>query len=185
MELAIGTARIELIQGDITQAQVDALVNAANSRLAGGGGVDGAIHRRGGPAIMEETARRYPEGCPTGSAVISSGGQLAARYVIHAVGPVWRGGEHEEPALLAAAHRRSLELAVEHRCRSLAFPALSTGAYGYPLAEAAPVALGTCLEFMAQTSSLELVRFVLFDRPALAAFEEALDRLARERIAAA
>lgn len=177
MEWAVGRARIELGQGDITLAEVDAVVNAANSRLAGGGGVDGAIHRRGGPAIMAETARRYPEGCPTGSAVITTGGLLAARYVIHAVGPVWHGGSAGEPGLLAGAHRRALELAAEHDCRTLAFPALSTGAYGYPLAEAAPVALRACAAFLARESSLEAVRFVLFDEPALAAFAAALARL--------
>src|SRR5207302_7610166 len=114
MPWQIKTAVIELVQGDITLQEVDAIVNAANSRLAGGGGVDGAIHRRGGPAIMRETQQRYPDGCPTGSAVISSGGDLPVKHVIHAVGPIWSGGNRGEAELLAAAYRRSLELAVEH-----------------------------------------------------------------------
>lgn len=143
MQATIGGQTVELVQGDITQQQLDAIVNAANSRLAGGGGVDGAIHRRGGPAIMQETARRYPEGCPTGSAVISGAGNLPAKYVIHAVGPVWSGGGRGEAALLAGCYRRALELAVERGCSSIAFPAISTGAYGYPLDAAAEVALGT------------------------------------------
>ena len=124
---------VELVQGDITQQQVDAIVNAANSRLMGGGGVDGAIHRRGGPSIMDETERRYPKGCPTGSAVISGAGQLPARYVIHAVGPIWHGGNSGEELLLAGAISRALELAAEHDCDSIAIPAISTGAYGFPL----------------------------------------------------
>src|SRR6267142_5575831 len=148
MRWQIDATVIELVQGDITLEQVDAIVNAANSRLAGGGGVDGAIHRRGGPTIMQETADRYPDGCPTGSAVITSAGSLPAKYVIHAVGPVWSGGQRGETAFLAAAFRRSLELAVEHGCQSVALPALSTGAYRYPLAEAARIALATAADFL-------------------------------------
>ena len=127
MHVQIDGQTLELRQGDITLQQVDAIVNAANSRLAGGGGVDGAIHRRGGPEIMRDTDARYPDGCPTGSAVISTAGKLAAKYVIHAVGPVWSGGQRGEADLLAGAYRRSLELAVEHGCHSIALPALSTG----------------------------------------------------------
>jgi O-acetyl-ADP-ribose deacetylase (regulator of RNase III) len=118
MQVAINQQTLELAQGDVTLQQVDAIVNAANSRLAGGGGVDGAIHRRGGPGIMAETDQRYPDGCPTGSAVISGAGRLAAKHVIHAVGPIWRGGNRGEADQLAGAYRRSLELAVEHDCRS-------------------------------------------------------------------
>src|SRR5256885_5224217 len=118
---------LELALGDITEQEVDAIVNAANSRLAGGGGVDGAIHRAGGPAIMEETRRRYPDGCPTGSAVITSAGNLQAKYVIHAVGPVWSGGNRGEDLSLASAYRTSLDLAAAHQCGSIALPALSTG----------------------------------------------------------
>jgi O-acetyl-ADP-ribose deacetylase (regulator of RNase III) len=168
---------LELVQGDITEQAVDALVNAANSRLAGGGGVDGAIHRRGGPEIMRETARRYPDGCPTGSAVISGAGDLPAKYVIHAVGPVWRGGNRGEPELLRSAYRAALDLARQHDCRSVALPSLSTGAYGYPLDQAARGALSTAAEFLASEGPPDLVRFVLFGAEALAAFETALREL--------
>jgi O-acetyl-ADP-ribose deacetylase (regulator of RNase III) len=177
MRWQINKAVIELVQGDITLQEVDAIVNAANSRLAGGGGVDGAIHRRGGPAIMRETAERYPEGCPAGSAVITRAGNLPAKYVIHAVGPVWSGGQRGEAELLAGAFRRSLELAVEHGCESVALPALSAGAYGYPLAETARIAIGTAADFLMANGQPELVRFVLFDSAALQAFDEALKAL--------
>jgi O-acetyl-ADP-ribose deacetylase len=169
---------LELALGDITAQDVDAIVNAANNSLAGGGGVDGAIHRAGGPAIMEETRRRYPDGCPTGSAVISGASKLRAKYVIHAVGPVWRGGQVGEEQLLASAYRTALELAAEHGCRSVALPALSTGAYRYPLDEAARIAINTAANFLKQLpadSPLNLVRFVLFSADALTAFEQALD----------
>lgn len=175
----VGQCLIELVQGDITEQQVDAIVNAANSRLAGGGGVDGAIHRKGGPDIMAETRVKYPEGCPTGSAVISGAGRLPARFVIHAVGPVYRDGQHDEPALLASAYRRSLELACEHQCQSVAFPALSTGAYGYPLAEASRIALQTVVDFLRTNQAPRLVRFVLFGETAFQAFEEALSEMAK------
>ncbi len=177
MRIDIQGQTLELVQGDITEQQVDAIVNAANSRLAGGGGVDGAIHRRGGPAIMEETRRRYPDGCPTGSAVISGAGNLPAKYVIHAVGPVWSGGHRGEDELLASAYRRSLELAVEHGCRSVALPALSTGAYRFPLDRAARIALRTTIEFLKQHRAPSLVRFVLFDEAAYGAFSAALEEL--------
>lgn len=180
MRLAINNRLIELRQGDITEEKADAIVNAANSRLAGGGGVDGAIHRRGGPTIMEETSRRYPQGCPTGSAVISNAGQLPAQYVIHAVGPVWRGGQSGEAELLAGAYRRSLELAVEHGCCSIAFPSLSTGAYGYPIDQASRVALSTTKQFLLEHELPELVRFVLFGSGAYGAFAAALDKLRAE-----
>lgn len=178
MQVRIGPATLELHQGDITLEQADAIVNAANSRLAGGGGVDGAIHRRGGPAIMADTRRRWPEGCPTGSAVISTAGKLAAKYVIHAVGPIWRGGSRGEAGLLAGAYRRSLELAVEHGCQSVALPALSTGAYGYPLDLAARIALATAIEFARLHGRPERIRFVLFDAGAYGAFATALEELA-------
>jgi O-acetyl-ADP-ribose deacetylase (regulator of RNase III) len=178
MRVTIHGKTLELAQGDITRQQTAALVNAANSRLAGGGGVDGAIHRRGGPEIMRETDRRYPEGCPTGAAVISGAGSLPADYVIHAVGPVWKGGDQGEPELLASAHRRSLELAVENGCSSIAFPALSTGAYGYPLDKAARVALQTVIDFLKEHGQPDLVRFVLFDAAAYNAFAKALEELA-------
>jgi O-acetyl-ADP-ribose deacetylase len=169
---------LEFVLGDITQQDVDAIVNAANSRLAGGGGVDGAIHRAGGPAIMEETRGRYPDGCPTGSAVITTAGNLRAKYVIHAVGPVWNGGNRGEVALLASAYRTSLDLAAAHGCRSIALPALSTGAYRYPVREAASVAIKVATDFLSELgkdSSLTLVRFVLFSNDVLEAFERALE----------
>jgi O-acetyl-ADP-ribose deacetylase (regulator of RNase III) len=143
----------------------------------GGGGVDGAIHRRGGPAIMQETDERYPDGCPTGSAVISGAGKLAAKHVIHAVGPVWSGGERDEAELLAAAIRRSLELAVENGCRSIALPALSTGAYRYPLELAAKASISTVADFLKEQGQPELVRFVLFDDRAQHAFLAALESI--------
>jgi O-acetyl-ADP-ribose deacetylase (regulator of RNase III) len=168
---------LDLVQGDITHQTTDAIVNAANSQLAGGGGVDGAIHRAGGPSIMEETDRRYPDGCPTGGAVITGAGSLGAKYVVHAVGPVYRDGGHGEPELLASAYRQSLEVAAAAGCRSIAFPSLSTGAYRYPIADAAPIALRAVAEFARENKSMTLVRFVLFDARALGVFEEALQRL--------
>ncbi|GIX02916.1 MAG: macro domain-containing protein [Thermogutta sp.] len=174
----IGNCLLELVEGDITEQHVDAIVNAANSRLAGGGGVDGAIHRKGGPEIMAETKAKYPQGCPTGSAVVSGAGRLPAKFVIHAVGPIYRDGQHGEPELLASAYRRSLALAVEHDCRSVAFPALSAGAYGYPLAEAARVALSTVTDFLKNHGKPELVRFVLFGKPAYETFVKVLQDIA-------
>jgi O-acetyl-ADP-ribose deacetylase (regulator of RNase III) len=177
MHAIIGNCRLELHQGDVTQEQVDAIVNAANSRLAGGGGVDGAIHREGGPSIMQETRLKYPAGCPTGRAVISAAGNLPARFVIHAVGPVWQGGNDGEPALLASAYRESLVLAVAHDCQSLAFPSLSTGAYGYPIDLASRTALATVKEFLEKEGRPARVRFVLFDAGAYGAFARALESL--------
>jgi O-acetyl-ADP-ribose deacetylase (regulator of RNase III) len=179
MRVEIGGCALELHQGDITLQEVDAIVNAANSRLAGGGGVDGAIHRRGGPGIMAETDQKYPQGCPTGSAVISGAGKLKAKHVIHAVGPVWSGGHRGEAELLAGAYRRSLELAVEHQCTSIALPALSTGAYGYPMDQAARVALATAIQWLKQHGKPALVRFVLFGPAAYEAFAAALKEVAR------
>jgi len=174
MRAQINGKTLELRQGDIVLEHVDAIVNAANSRLAGGGGVDGAIHRRGGPSIMEETRAKYPEGCPTGSAVITRAGDLDAQYVLHAVGPVWSGGGRGEEMLLAGAYRRCLELAVEHHCQSVAFPALSAGAYRYPIDRAARVGLSTVVAFLREQGRPSLVRFVLFDAPAYEAFAAAL-----------
>ena len=168
---------LELFQDDIIDQEVDAIVNAANAALAGGGGVDGAIHRAGGPTIMEETARRYPRGCPEGSAVITGAGHLAARFVIHAVGPVWDEGRSGEAEQLASAHRRCLELAVEHQCDSVAFPAISTGVYGYPLSKAAGVALETTIEFLKVNGRPATVRFVLFGDQALREFTTVLQGL--------
>lgn len=163
MKVQIGVCQLELITGDITQQETDAIVNAANSRLAGGGGVDGAIHRIGGPAIMAETKIKYPQGCPTGEAVITAAGNLPATYVIHTVGPIWSGGQRGEALDLASAYRRSLEVAVAHDCQSVAFPSLSTGAYGYPIALAARTALETVIAFLREAQQPVLARFVLFD----------------------
>lgn len=176
-KVSIGSCVLELVQGDITEQQVDAIVNAANSRLAGGGGVDGAIHRRGGPEIMAETREKYPDGCPTGSAVVSGAGRLPAKYVIHAVGPVYRDGRHGEAELLASAYSKSLDLAVKHECRSVAFPALSCGAYGYPLNDAATIALRTVLEFLREHQAPSLVRFVLFGQDTYNVFMKVLTDL--------
>jgi O-acetyl-ADP-ribose deacetylase (regulator of RNase III) len=181
MDCTINGCTIELVQGDITNEQVDAIANAANRALAGGGGVDGAIHRRGGPDILRETDERYPDGCPTGSAVISGAGRLPMRHIIHAVGPVYRGGNSGEAELLASAYRRSLELAVAHDCQSIAFPALSTGAYCYPLEEASRVSLSAVIEFLDQNGKPPLVRFVLFDAPAYTQFRQMLVELAAVR----
>jgi O-acetyl-ADP-ribose deacetylase len=163
---------IELVLGDITAQRVDAIVNAANPTLLGGGGVDGAIHRAGGSAILEEC--RTLGGCDPGDARATGAGNLPARYVIHAVGPIWRGGKEGEADLLASCHRRAVELAAERGCKSLAFPAISTGAYGYPVELAAPVAIGATREALATHSAVELVRFVFRDDAILAPYRAAL-----------
>jgi O-acetyl-ADP-ribose deacetylase (regulator of RNase III) len=176
MKTQIGDTTLELVQGDITQQDVDAIVNAANSGLAGGGGVDGAIHRAGGPSIMEEC--RSLGGCPTGQAKATGAGNLKAKLVIHAVGPVYDMHGARAPELLASAYRNSLRVAAEEGCRSIAFPSLSTGAYRYPLHEAAPIALATVAEFLRTNAhSFQLVRFALFDQKALSAYEKALLKL--------
>lgn len=175
MIVKLGPCRLELVQGDITQQHVDAIVNAANPQLAGGGGVDGAIHGAGGPSIMQETSRQYPEGCATGSAVATTAGLLPAKYVFHAVGPVWKGGRQGEPEQLAMACRACLQLAVKHNCSSVAFPALSAGAYGYPLDLAAANLIKTTMDFVRWHQKPALVRFVLFDQGVFGAFARAVD----------
>jgi O-acetyl-ADP-ribose deacetylase (regulator of RNase III) len=170
-------ARVRLLAGDITLASVDAVVNAANSALAGGGGVDGAIHAAGGPTLMAELRERY-DGCPMGSAVVTGAGLLPARWVIHAVGPVWRGGDSGEAELLASAYRSSLDRAAELGARSVAFPAISCGIYGYPLDAAADVALGAVRAWLGEHSGSGVsdVTFVLRGGEVMAAFEGSLGR---------
>lgn len=175
MEVRINQSGITLVEGDITREETEAIVNAANSDLRGGGGVDGAIHRAGGPAIMAE-GRRIGH-CPTGQAVMTTGGNLKAKYVIHAVGPVYRGGGQGEADLLASAYLASLKLASARGLRSIAFPAISAGVYGYPLAEAARIALSTVIDYLKQHREPEAVRFVLFDRRTYDAFAAALEKL--------
>jgi O-acetyl-ADP-ribose deacetylase len=178
MIIHFGPGRIRLVEGDITAEEVDAVVNAANSRLAGGGGVDGAIHRAAGPSVMDETRRRYPQGCPTGDAVATLAGNMRARYVFHAVGPVWRGGMQQESKLLASAYRRCLELALEHQCRSIAFPAISTGVYAYPTDLAADCSLKAVRDFLLDRAEPLEVRFVLFDGGTYGAFARVLESMA-------
>ena len=170
-----GGRTITLRRGDITDATTDAIVNAANQWLAGGGGVDGAIHRAGGPSIMARCRRIG--GCSTGSAVVTDAGRLAAKHVIHAVAPIWHGGGQGEAELLRSAYRRSLEIADELEHRSLSFPSLGTGAYGYPIEQAASIALQTVLEFLSGETAIEEVVFVLFSDGDLRTYERALENL--------
>jgi O-acetyl-ADP-ribose deacetylase (regulator of RNase III) len=168
---AVGNSHIELVQGDITDQSTDSIVNAANTSLLGGGGVDGAIHRAGGPQILAECKRLG--GCATGDAKITGGGKLHAKHVIHAVGPVYRDGKHGEGDLLASAYRRSLEIASQNGLSSVAFPSISTGAYRFPIREAARIALKTVRDYLVGHREIELVRFVLFSATDLAVYEEA------------
>ena len=175
----MGTTAITLVLGDITEHEADAVVNAANSSLLGGGGVDGAIHRRGGPSILEACkAIRARQGeCPAGEAVITTGGNLPAAHVIHTVGPIWRGGQSGEADTLKRCYLNSLALAVEHRLRSVAFASISTGVYGYPVAKAAKVAVQAVREFLAaQPDRLDRVSWVLFDETTYRVYEQTLNR---------
>jgi len=178
--LQINQAKLSLIKGDITRQKTEAIVNAANSSLMGGGGVDGAIHRAGGPAILEEckqiVARRGR--LPPGQAVITTAGNMPAKYVIHTVGPIWRGGSQGEAETLASAYRESLKLAAANGLSSISFPSISTGAYGYPVDEAARVALKTVASFLRETTPIKEVDFVLFDERTFDAYAEALREMA-------
>jgi len=179
-EFKVGKATVQLVRGDITSMETDAIVNAANNSLMGGGGVDGAIHRRGGPEILEECkkirATEWPQGLPTGKAAITGAGNLKARHVIHTVGPVWRGGNHGEPELLAQAYQNSLKLAAAQGLKTIAFPSISTGAYRYPIEDAAKIALKTVKKFLDE-DSLDEVVFVLFSESALEAYTKKAEQL--------
>ena len=177
MKATIHQSTLEVVQGDITQQETEAIGNAANSALAGGGGVDGAIHRAGGPSIMSELKAKY-KGCPTGSAVITGGGNLKAKYVIHAVGPRYSGSP-KDPELLSSAYRKSLELCTQNKISSIAFPSISTGIYGYPVEEASRIALKTAMDYLKDHPEIKLVRFVLFDSRTLSVYEEALKELTK------
>lgn len=186
MEVKIGKTKLAIVSGDITEQDTDAVVAAANAALVKGSGTNGAIHARGGPRIYEECRRIG--GCSTGDAVITTGGDLKARHVIHAVGPIWEDGRHDEPALLSSAYRRSLEVAVQNGLKSISFPSISTGIYGYPIRFAAPLALGTIIEFLdSQPNTLEEVRMVIYyeDEVAYTVFVAALEQIMKERIASA
>lgn len=175
MEARVDSTVIALVKGDITQEATDAIVNAANSALAGGGGVDGAIHRAGGPEIMKECRRIG--GCVEGRAVITTGGRLKAGRVIHTVGPVYRDGQHGEGQTLKNAYQSSLMLAIENKLTSISFPSISTGAYGYPIKDASEIALEAVIEFIRQNPGLKTVRFVLFSASDLATYEKTLEKL--------
>ena len=176
--VTINQVRLSVIQGDITQQDTDAIVNAANSSLMGGGGVDGAIHRAGGTAILEECKQIVSRQgrLPTGKAVITSGGNLKARHVIHTVGPIWHGGSRNEAELLASAYKESLKLAVENNLSSISFPSISTGAYGYPIDLAAKIAIHTAIDFLNSHSRPKLLRFVLFGPGPYGAFASVLEQ---------
>lgn len=177
MQIALNQSILELVQGDITIQDVDAIVNAANNSLLGGGGVDGAIHRAAGPELVKECATLG--GCATGGAKITKGYRLKARHVIHTVGPIYSGGPRDAE-LLASAYRRSLEVASQNHLRSIAFPSISTGAYGYPVHLAAPIALQTVMDYIQTHNDIALVRFVLYDSHTFEAYTTALTRLRSE-----
>jgi O-acetyl-ADP-ribose deacetylase (regulator of RNase III) len=179
MQIHINQTILELVRGNIVEQDVDAIVNAANSSLLGGGGVDGAIHRAAGPRLLVECTTL--RGCATGEAKITNGYRLPARHVIHAVGPRYRGGKQGEAEQLASAYRASLSLATQHQLQRVAFPAISAGVYGYPLAEAAEIALRTVLDYLESHADMELVRFVLFNDETFDAFSRALTQQARDR----
>ena len=175
MEIKINKGILSLVEGDITKQDSEAIVNAANKTLRGGGGVDGAIHRAGGPRILEECIRIG--GCETGDAVITTGGNLPARYVIHTVGPVYRDGSRNESTLLENAYTNCLNLASSKGIKSIAFPSISTGAYRYPLEDAAGIALSTAIHYLKENENIELIRFVLFGQNALDVYVRILKKL--------
>ena len=179
MEVQIGKSKLAIIEGDITREETDAIVNAANSGLKGGGGVDGAIHRAGGPAILEECQQIIARQgrLPAGQAVITTAGNMKARHVIHTVGPIYSGGGRNESELLKSAYLESLKLASKKGLKSLSFPAISTGAYGYPVSEAARIALKTAIDYLKEHADIERVRFVLFGKPAYDVFVEEMKKL--------
>ena len=183
-EVTINQVKLHIIQGDITKQSTDAIVNAANPSLMGGGGVDGAIHRAGGPAILDECKQIVSRQgrLPTGKAVITTGGNLRAKYVIHTVGPIWHGGNKGEPELLASAYQESLKLAAESNLNSISFPSISTGAYGYPVNQASKVAIDAVITFLSHTTtSLREVVFVLFDSQTFGVYSPALQEIAEKR----
>ncbi|MFZ3167977.1 MAG: O-acetyl-ADP-ribose deacetylase [Candidatus Methanoperedens sp.] len=183
MQTNIGNTRLILICGDITEQETDAIVNAANPGLMGGGGVDGAIHRKGGPDILNECKiirKRYPDGLPAGQAVITTGGELKAKKVIHTVGPVWHGGNKSEPQLLADAYKNSLKVAIENGIKTISFPSISTGAYGYPVEKASVVAVNAVIGFLGEFKGIEEVRFILHSSHDLAIYERALTGITRK-----
>lgn len=165
--------QIKIVQGDITQFQGDAIVNAANTTLMGGGGVDGAIHRAAGPALYAACEKFH--GCPTGEARITGGFRLPVKYIIHTPGPVWHGGSHGEPELLANSYRNSLKLADQNGCQTVAFPSISTGVYAYPLEQAANVAIHTIREFLKSAQHVQVVTMVCFDQQTFAVYQNALN----------
>ena len=175
MEVKINKSILSIVEGDITRQDTEAIVNAANKTLLGGGGVDGAIHRAGGPKILEECKKIG--GCETGQAVITTGGNLKAKYVIHTVGPVYRDGLHKEPMLLQSSYLNSLKLASLRGVKSIAFPSISTGAYGYPMEEAAEIALKTSIKYLKEYTDIELIRLVLFGQKAYEVYEKTLKKL--------
>ncbi len=175
MKVKIKDSMLELVEGDITEQSTEAIVNAANRTLLGGGGVDGVIHQAGGPRILEEC--RKLGGCDPGDAKITTGGNLLAQYVIHTVGPVYKDGKHREAEILAQAYRRSLEVAEENGIKSISFPSISTGAYGYPVDKAAKIALRTVIEYLESHPSIKLIRFVLYGNRAYEAYVNALEEL--------
>lgn len=182
ISITVNKTKLSLTVGDITKQKTDAIVNAANSSLMGGGGVDGAIHRAGGPKILEECMkiREKQGGCDTGEAVITTGGNLPVKYVIHTVGPIWGGGNRREPELLANCYKNSLKLAVENGIKTISFPSISTGAYGYPMDQAANAALKAVIDFLKKDDSLEEVVFVLFNDMIYKSYESSLKSISND-----